>query len=253
MATSIMTNNGRTQRTIDFFAKTNMYVGIGQETDWTAEPTPDIAIDTLEKINELVAIKKIETPKYVRIQTGGDILFNNNTWVEVSATEQTITASTISFVSATNTINDTGAGMPIFEVGTRIKVIGSTGDNYFIVVTSNASDLVVSDLTFDEAVGNSITIKSNLETNDINNIFYEAVFAYDNDSLPVGIDYRQIGLLEKPVELTTESLCTNNVYLAAGLSAVAEYPQGVLHYIDNRAPIYRTSSQREAIQFIVEF
>lgn len=251
MATTIMTTDGKTQRVIDFSNKTSMYIGIGRTTAWTSDPTPDAILATAEEIEELQAIKLVDSFKFVREQTGGEIIFAGSEWTEVSETEQTYTASTISF-TATDTISDSANSLPIFAVGAKIKVIGATNEGYYTVVTSSVSTITVSEAITTQSAGTSYTIKSNLFTNDIVNLFVEAILDYDNgtpDSLPL-ITYRQVGLLEKPIN-TSEAICTGSVYTS--LSANEEFPQGVLHYIDNRAPVTRTAAQRESIQIIIEF
>jgi len=255
MATTIMTIDGKTQRTKDFYGKTGMYIGIGRTTDWTSEPTPDDALTTQEEIEELQAIKLIDTVKYVRAQTGGEITFNGSEWTEVSGTEQTYTADTISF-AATNAIADSGAGLPVFDVGTKIKIIGdsvATNDGIYTVATSTTSAITVDETSISTvAAGTDFTVKSDLYTNDVHHLYYEAILAYDNgtpDTLPL-ITYRQVGLLENPID-TSEAICTGSVYTS--LSSTAEFPQGVLHYVDNRSPVIRTISQKESIQLIIEF
>ena len=251
MAKTIMTVDGRSNRTTDFYAKTNIYMGIGRTTAWTAEPTPDDVVDSFEEVEELQAIKKVDTKKYVRTQTGGEIVFNGTEWTEVSGTEQTYTASTISFTSA-DTISDSANGLPIFAVGVKIKIIGATNEGYFTVLTSSISAITVTEAITTQSEGTAYTVKSNLLTNDVHHLYYESVLDYDNgtpDSLPL-ITYRQVGLLENPIDPSGD-ICTGSVYTS--LSATAEFPQGVLHYIDNRVPVIRTISQRESIQLIIEF
>lgn len=255
MATSIMTTIGKTQRAYDFYQKASIYIGIGQTTAWSVETSPDAILESEEEINELVAIKVISTKKYVRAQTGGEIVFNGSEWTEVYAAEQTYTASTISFDTTGDTIDDSANSLPVFAVGHKIKVIGATNEGYYTVVTSTTAQIAVAENLTTQAAGTAYTVKSNIYTNDVSRIYYEGIFDYDNgtpDALPVDITYRQIGLLENPIN-SAEAICTGDVYLAASLSGTAEYPQGVLHYVDNRTPVTRSDSQRESLQLILEF
>ncbi len=255
MATSTMTIMGKTKRAYDFFQKINMYIGIGQTTAWASDPTPDEVTEIEEEINELQAIQIIASKKYIRSQTGGEITFNGSEWTEVDGTEQTYTASTISFDTTGDTIDDSADSLPIFPIGHTIKVSGATNAGYLTVVSSSTSQIEVSEDLTTQTEGTEYTIKSNIYTNSVSRIYYESILAYDDgtpDNLPVDITYRQVGLLENPVD-DTETICSGDCYLESSLSSAEEYPQGVLHYIDNRSPVTRSTSQREAIQLILEF
>lgn len=71
----------------------------------------------------------------------------------------TYTATTISFTSATKTINDSASSLPIFLVGTLFEVSGSSSNNkIFTVISSTASDLVTKENLVDEVAGMSVTI-----------------------------------------------------------------------------------------------
>jgi len=255
MAVSIMTNVSRTQRAIDFFGNTDLFMGIGRTTSWTVDPTPDDASITQKEIEELLVIQRINSKRYVRIQTGGEITFNGIEYTEVSATEQTITAITLGFTTGTNTINDSNGALPVFTVGSIIDVIGGSNAGSYTVLTSDINNCVVNEAITTEAAGTNITIKSNLFSNNVNAIWHECIFDYDNgtpDSLPVNVTYRQVGLLENPIDIA-ESICPLNTYLPGSLSATSQFPQGILHYIDNRPPIIRTLTQKESISLIIEF
>jgi len=252
MAITAMTLDGRTKRTIDFYEKNNIYIGIGRTTAWDSDPTPNDVSVSAEEVEEIQAIKKIDLKKYVRSQEFGEIIFNGSSWTEVSEIEQTSgEIDTISFV-APDTILDSANSLPEFKVGTKFKIIGPTNSGYFTVVTSTISAITVEESITDQGEGADYTIKSNIMTNDIHYLYYEAALDYENgtpDTLPL-ITYRQIGLLEGPID-DTETPCTGSVYTS--LSATEEYPQGILHYIDNRPPVTRTLSQKESIQLIIEF
>ena len=263
MADSVMTTDGRTKRASDFFAKTGLYIGIGQTTAWTTDPLIDAASVATEEITELLAIKKIDTVKYVRAQTGGEITFNGSEWTQQATAEQTDTQADITIT--TSTIVTATGDFSIFNTGDTIKIIGTTNtdnDGYATVVTATTTTITVSETLIVAAGAATYEIKSNIYTNDIHHIYYEGILAYDTgspDNLPVDVTFRQVGLLEDPVsgvETGGDSIgsaCTQDTYLAASLDSSDEFPQGVLHYIDHRTPVTRNDSQREAIQLIIEF
>jgi len=202
MATTVMTTDGKTQRTIDFHDKTNMYMGIGRTTAWTSEPTPDAVAVSIEEIEELQAIKKIATAdiKYVREQTGGEITFNGTEWTEIPEAEKTETGTDISFDNTSGEIRTTAGDFTDFVVGEKIKVIGTSNNDgvYFTITTAAAlvgDPLVVTPAPTDESAGVSFEVKSNLFTNDIIHLYLKADLEYDDgtpDTLPL-ITYRQVG------------------------------------------------------------
>ncbi len=82
---------------------------------------------------------------------------------DVAATA-TVTASTISATASTDTISDSGAGLPVVKVGALVLLSGFTDtagelNAIHTVVSSTASNLVVAtDITVDEAAGASVTV-----------------------------------------------------------------------------------------------
>jgi len=66
------------------------------------------------------------------------------------------------------------------------------------------------------------------------------------DKVPL-VNYRQIGILENPVD-TTGNICSEDFYDASSLQS-----QGFLHFIDNRQLVTRDISQYEVISVIIEF
>jgi|GEM_PF-6131619 len=76
----------------------------------------------------------------------------------------TVTAATISATAATNTISDSGGGLPVVKVGALVLVSGFTDTEgelnaLHTVVSSDANNLVVvTDITVDEAAGQSVTV-----------------------------------------------------------------------------------------------
>ena len=85
------------------------------------------------------------------------------------------TASTISFVNATNQINDSADGLGFLSVGDFIEIIGSLeGDNddFFRVVSVTAGTIVVTGTLSDESDGAEITIRELIEDEAIQAAIY---------------------------------------------------------------------------------
>jgi len=70
----------------------------------------------------------------------------------------------------------------------------------------------------------------------------------DSD-FPVGIEYRQLALIENPLLLATTNKATGTNQLVSTL----EPNSGKLIYIENRSPIIRATGQVEDINILVEF
>lgn len=81
-----------------------------------------------------------------------------------TASAATVTATTISAIATTNTINDSAGGLPIGKPGALVMVSGFTDtaaelNSLHTVVTSDANNLVIeTDITVDEAAGSSVTV-----------------------------------------------------------------------------------------------
>lgn len=81
-----------------------------------------------------------------------------------TASDGTVTASTISATASTNTISDSGGGLPVVKPGALVLVSGFTDASgelnaLHTVVSSDADNLVVeTDITTDEAAGASVTV-----------------------------------------------------------------------------------------------
>lgn len=75
-------------------------------------------------------------------------------------------------------------------------------------------------------------------------LYLSTLLTYDDYELT---QFRQIGLLEDPLDLTP-AICTASQYDDSEIS-----DQGVLHYMDNRVVTNRQVNQTEKISIILEF
>lgn len=73
-----------------------------------------------------------------------------------------IEAATISAVDSTNSIDDSGSGLPTFVAGAPVEVIGmASNSRTYQVVTSSASSLVVlPDVVQDESAGATVIVRA---------------------------------------------------------------------------------------------
>ncbi len=79
---AVITNINRIQRTLDFASKI-LYFGIGKESEWTDETTPDIPDVSADEITELSFISKVSGIKYVKPDEAGEIVYMASKWTEV--------------------------------------------------------------------------------------------------------------------------------------------------------------------------
>ncbi len=79
---------------------------------------------------------------------------------DCTAARTTITASTLSWANADNSVNDSGSGLGNFAVGMVIRGSGTAGNNLlFRIVTATAAKLTLADNTVtDEVVGASMSL-----------------------------------------------------------------------------------------------
>jgi hypothetical protein len=124
--------------------------------------------------DEIRSDRQIADFRHGTKQTGGDVntelSFDSHadlieavmcgTW---STPASPVTAATISAASADNSINDSGAGLPVVAAGDVIRIAGftgSTGNNGIATVVSRtASKIVISGITLvNDAAGESVTV-----------------------------------------------------------------------------------------------
>ena len=71
---AIITNTNRVMRAINHYSLTNLYLGIGQTSVWTSEPTPDVPTVDDYEINELIYIKRIDSVQLVKLNAASGAL-----------------------------------------------------------------------------------------------------------------------------------------------------------------------------------
>jgi len=95
---------------------------------------------------------------------GSDLRGDETLLIADTASDATLTATTISATSSTNTIADSGSGLPIVKVGALVSISGFTDtaaelNGLHIVLSSTSSELVIAtDITTDESAGQSVTV-----------------------------------------------------------------------------------------------
>ncbi len=116
---------------------------------------------------------------------------------------------------------------------------------FFIAKVTKASFVISPgvDITFKDTTWREV-LEENIYTDNVTNIYLETLLDYDSFEFA---SFRQVGLLENPLNLLGES-CILSQYDDSEISS-----QGILHYLDNRLVTNRQIDQQELISIILEF
>ena len=120
----------------------------------------------------------------------------------------------------------------------ELQFISKASINY---VKPNGSQIIFKDTKWDLY---DPPTTNDLYTNDIKYLYIRTTLLYDDFDF---ITFRQIGILENPVD-STGTICTNDKYTSSQLNS-----QGMLHYLDNRLKTVRQDGQQETVAIILEF
>lgn len=122
----------------------------------------------------------------------------------------------------------------------------STIEELIFISKINTKQFVISggsEITFKDTNWTSV-LQANIFTQNVINLYLTVLIDYDN--YPI-VGYRQIGILENPIEVGGE-ICDQDIYTAAQIQN-----QGILHYLDNRLLTNRNPAQKENVSIILEF
>lgn len=203
-----------------------MRIGIVEEEEFGVLPDPPITMETLRwtseglkqttstvNSNEVRADRQISDVKRVDIGADGPINFEMSYGSHQNLMEgalysagwsspETVTASTISFDNADNSINDSGDGLGDFTENQWIRVTGSdNNDGFYKIVSVASGKLVVTGGTItDESAGASVTI---LQGGQIVNGVACKTFAIEKAFTDLSNEYvRYLGMLVNQLTIT---------------------------------------------------
>lgn len=84
---AITTVNGHCLKALAFFNNTNIYFGLGRQTEWNNPKVPDAPSITQTKIEEPLGFKKCESKYIVMPDENGAIIYREGRWSIVPANQ----------------------------------------------------------------------------------------------------------------------------------------------------------------------
>lgn len=239
---AIATNSGHVSRAIDLYKKAGKYFSVGKTSAWTDETTPpDPSADTY-KIDELVALKKVDNVQLVVPDNeNGTIVYRDSKW--------RIVQETLTTTVGTGGVSEGSQDVPLtslagITVGCRLRI----GGEYEGKVT--AMDASSNTVTLDTSATGTIAEGSNVlggaYIEGAKYVYVSCTLSYD--TFPI-VTYREVGFHTEVQPDTTD-------ILRAAEYATSEADEftslGNLEIIDNRPPTTRTQDQSESISIIIE-
>lgn len=76
---AVVTIKGHVSRALEFYSKTDLFIGIGKQTPWANESLPPVPLMT-DDLLEPVGYKKVETRGMVIPDEAGDIIYRGQRW-----------------------------------------------------------------------------------------------------------------------------------------------------------------------------
>ena len=259
----VILENQRTffiQSAIEKFRSSNsLYLGIGKSTPWSNESNPDVPLNTLAErtafFNELIYIQKSETSKIIPIvrrinwESGTQYdLFNpslESAWTSdfyVLNVENRVYRVASKVGNSTTTTEPTGTNQGI-DTGD-----GYTWDYLYNIDPSDASLLInewMPVYDFNNATTEQTTdgdVRA-LETLGCEHLLIQSEIS--NPAIPVGITYRQLGILFEPID-TGSAPITGTAVPGASVDNA-----GMLLSVENREAANRSAGQTETFNSIL--
>lgn len=238
---AIATTSAHVSRALEFYKKEGKYFSIGRTTPWDDEQNPKVPSISDFKIDEIVALKKVDNTYLVVQDENGSIRYRDTKWRIV--TPEIRTTTTIITSSGSTTVYL--ASLASIVVGIKLRIGGVYEGKILTVNTGNNSVIL------DTAP--SVNIPANSEV--LGGAYVEgAKYVYidcslNYDQFPI-VTYRQIGV-QTSVAPNTQDILKSAKYSSSGID---EYTSlGNLEILDNRSPTVREVDQRENLALIIEF
>ena len=241
---AIATNSGHVSRALDFYNKPGKYFSVGRTTPWDNETVPPAPSVSAYKIEELIALKKVDNVHLVvEDPENGSIVYKDSKWRIV---QPEIVASVGSGGVSAGSYSVSISSLTSIVVGIKLR-INSVYEGKVISVNTSTSTVTL-DTAAPEFIPEGSTVLGGAYVEQAKYVYVSCTLSYNN--FPTDISYRQVGL-------HTEVLPNNvDVLRSAEHSPTSsnEYTSlGNLEIIDNRSPVTRTEDQAEGISVIIEF
>lgn len=238
---AIATTAAHVSRALDFYNALGKYFAIGRTTAWDDEENPPSPNVSDFKVDELIALKKVDNTFLVVQDENGTITYRDSKWrivtPEISTTTSLITtegSTTVGLKSLSSIVTGNKLRIGNLYEGKILSI--NTSNNTVILDTAAPSEL---------PIGSSVLGGAYVEG--AKHVYIECSLSYDQ--FPI-VTYRQVGVQTKVLPNTNDIL-RSAAYSGSGLN---EYTSlGNLEILDNRSPTVREPDQREVISLIVEF
>lgn len=239
---AITTNGGHAQRALDFYNKSGVYFIIGGTSPWDNEAQPPAPSPTTFKLNDVVALKRVDTMYLVVEDDTGSIEYQNKKWRYVIPNMSTTISPT--------TVSSGSMEIPLASIsGIVVNAKLRIGDVYEGKVVS--IDILNKRVTLDTAAPSSISpgtpVTGGALVEGASHIYLEGKL--NSVGFPQ-VTYRQVGICVG-VTPSTVDLLRSALYSDSGTD---EYTSlGVLEVISNTPPIVRNPSMSEKLSVMLEF
>lgn len=237
---AIATNAAHVSRALEFYKKEGKYFSIGRTTPWDDEANPPAPNTSDFKLDDIVALKKVDNVYLVVQDSNGTISYRDSKWRIVTPEITTTTSNAIS--SGATTVYITSLSSIV--VGNKLR-IGNTYEGKILTINTQ-NNTVVLDTPAPEDIPIGSEVYGGAFVENARHVYIDCSLNYDQ--FPI-VTYRQVGV-QTLVTPNTQDILRSSAYSSSGLD---EYTSlGKLEIIDNRAPTVREADQKENISLIIE-
>jgi hypothetical protein len=240
---AIATMSGHVSRALEFYNKAGKYFSIGRTTPWDDETTPPAPSLDDFKLEELVALKKVDNCFLViQDNENGTINYRDNKWRIVADHLETTIGTEGVLEGSTQVPLTSLAGI---LVGNKLRI-----DNEYEATISGintANNFVTLDTPAPRNINPGAPVLGGAYVEKAKYVYIDCTLNYDQ--FPI-VTYRQVGL-QTGVQRTNLDVMKSAAYSPTGVDEFENL--GVLEIIDNRPPTVRQVDQRETISIVIEF
>lgn len=237
---AIATNSAHVSRALEFYNKEGKYFSIGKTTPWDDDANPPSPSITDFKLNEIVALKKVDNAYLVVQDANGTISYRDTKWKIVTPSITTKTSAQVSSGATSIPL----ASLSSIVVGNKLRIADMFEGKILSVNTQN--NTVILDTAAPSNIPSGSSVLGGAYVENARHVYIECSLNYDQ--FPI-VTYRQVGV-QTLVKPNTQDILKSAAYSDSG---VDEYTSlGILEILDNRAPTVREADQKENISLIVE-
>lgn len=240
---AIAVNQAHVSRALDFYNKEGKYFSIGRTSPWENETNPPTPSLNAYKIDEIVALKKVDNCYLVvKDDDNGTISYRDNKWRIVQPSISTTVATAGVSKNSTSVLLKSMAGI---VVGNRLR-INEVYEGKILSIDTATNSVTLDTPAPEDIPGNSPVLGGAYVEN-ANYVYIECSLNYDQ--FPI-VTYRQVGV-QTGVLPNNQDILRSSKYSS---TLVNEYTNiGLLEIVDNRPPITRQADQAEKLSLIIQF